>query len=280
MNNHKSLIASIASGSHLVPRRFSVLTGSIAASLLLFAFAQDASAVITLTYDLRVTAVDNGSSFTAKSAQVGLGSIVTVQLFGIVTGADNNGTNDGLTQTQGSFVSAGIGGIAGLWSAGGALQTDVNASWRGTGAQNGLLAVTDATGGGFDLGLDGGGSDTGVPAPNPYFVAQNTTATFGTGANNSTEFLLGTKTFTISAVGSNITLQFAARNRTNGTTSVKPIKWISDGVAFSVSNGDANLGYSAPVVLSAVPEPSAFGMLALGALGLVGFRRMGLRRTA
>ena len=34
------------------------------------------------------------------------------------------------------------------------------------------------------------------------------------------------------------------------------------------------------VTLTVVPEPSAFGMVMLGALGLVGFRRLGLRRTA
>jgi len=31
---------------------------------------------------------------------------------------------------------------------------------------------------------------------------------------------------------------------------------------------------------SAVPEPAAFGMVLVGALGLVGFRRLGFRRTA
>jgi hypothetical protein len=36
----------------------------------------------------------------------------------------------------------------------------------------------------------------------------------------------------------------------------------------------------APIVITAVPEPSAFGMVLMGALGLVGFRRLGFRRSA
>ena len=35
-----------------------------------------------------------------------------------------------------------------------------------------------------------------------------------------------------------------------------------------------------PMRCSVVPEPSAFGMVLIGAPGLVGFRRLGLRRSA
>lgn len=266
----------ITTSSNLVLSKKTALVGSVAASVLLFVSAQSANA--GLVYDLRVS--NSTGSFTTKTAAVDVGYVVTLQLFAIVQGVDNNQANDGLTQSQGSFVSQGPAGIVGAFSAGGTAVTDVETAWRGLGAQNGLTALTNVNGGGFDLGLEGGGSDTGVPTLNPYFSAQQLSPIFGSGAGNNVEFLLGTKTFTVSAaVGSPITLQFAARNRTNGVSSAKPIKFTVDGVAFSVSNGDPNITYGGAVQLAAVPEPSAFGMVLIGALGLVGFRRLGFRRS-
>ena len=49
-----------------------------------------------------------------------------------------------------------------------------------------------------------------------------------------------------------------------------------------VNNGStqfAEMFVGAPIVITAVPEPSAFGMVLIGALGLVGFRRLGFRRA-
>ena len=53
-----------------------------------------------------------------------------------------------------------------------------------------------------------------------------------------------------------------------------------DNVVNNGSNQFAELFVGAPIVITAVPEPSAFGMVLIGALGLVGFRRLGFRRSA
>ena len=52
-----------------------------------------------------------------------------------------------------------------------------------------------------------------------------------------------------------------------------------DGLA---NNSNTNLAemFVGGAVSLAVPEPSAFGMIALGALSMMGFRRFGMRRTS
>lgn len=102
---------------------------------------------------------------------------------------------------------------------------------------------------------------------------------------NGFEFFMGTVTFNIS-------------NFTSGTGSAS-LNWVIPAFSTAANKGQiatwtqadnlndtgasafASMFVGSPVSLAAaVPEPSAFGMLALGAFGLVGFRRMGLRRTA
>lgn len=248
------------------------------------------SEAVQLTFDLRATAVSSGGQLNgAKSVSADVGTVITVQLFGIINGADATQLNDGILSGGGSFLSFGsVVGGSGTWLAsdgtatyGTAVNTDAAPAFRGALSQNGSLAATDTTLGGSDLGRDNALVDAATPSPNPYFkyVSNNVpAATFGTQAiAGTTEFLLGTKTFRIDQlVTSPITLQFAGRNT---TALSKEIKFTLDGVAKSLNGTDANIGYISGIVITAVPEPSAFGMLALGALGIVGFRRMGLRRT-
>ncbi len=260
----------------------SCATTLLAGIATILVISQSAQAVVSLTFDLRATQVNGVAAADAKSVTVGsAGDVVTLQLFAIVNGVDNNQANDGFLAAAGSFVSSGSnGGSRGTWGALGAnpANGDVDPLFRGTGSQNGTLAATDANFGGFDLGRDNGASDTSIPSPNPYFqVSSNTNnPVFGAGAGNSVQFLLGTKTFTIAELtASPITLNFVGR-----TTSAlsKPNKWTVDGVSKSLSgNAVADIAYGASVII-AVPEPSAFGMIALGALSMVGFRRFGLRR--
>ena len=243
-----------------------------------FVAPSKSNAVVSLTYDLRVSAL-NGIQVPDSKFAVGVpGDVVTVKLIAIVLNANNNQTNDGFLGAAGSFVSTGMGG-AGTWSAFGSALTENGVDFRGVGSQSGLLATApDTTLGGADVGLVGGAADTGVPAPNPYFAANTNSLSvlLGTDAASSSnlEFLLGTKTFTITALG---TVQLSFVGRSTSALS-KPNKWTTDGVALTKNGNDAAfIGYGLPVLIN-VPEPTAFGMVVLGALGLVGFRRAGVRR--
>ena len=258
-------------------------------------FLPQQSEAAQLTFDLRATSVTaSGQLNSTKSVAGDIGTVITVQLFGIINGTDGTQLNDGILSGGGSFLSlGGVAGGSGTWLAfdgtatygtagsGTVVNTDAGPSFRGALSQNGGLAATDTTFGGADLGRDNGLADTATPTPNPYFKYVSNSvpsAIFGTQAiAGPTEFLLGTKTFRIdSAITSPITLQFAGRVT---TALSKEIKYFIDGVSKSFNGNDANIAYASGIVVTAVPEPSAFGMLALGALGLVGFRRMGLRRT-
>jgi hypothetical protein len=248
--------------------------------------AQDSSAAVTLTFDLRATAAGGGASLGGAKVvnAADVGSTVTLELWAIIANTNNNQTNDGILAVAGSFLSIGTAaGTTGTWSAPGGV-TELNSLLQGTGSQNGSLSITSDTNfGGADLGVTGGAQDSALPSPNRYMVANTNSLTTLFGTNNATsanlEFLIATKTFTIAtAVGSPIQLNFSGRS----TSAIsKPIKWTSDGVSLSRSgNSAADIAYTPNVVINVVPEPSAFGMLLVGALGLVGFRRLGFRRTA
>ena len=234
----------------------------------------ECGAAVTLTFDLRASAVNGVPNANSKFVVAGFGDVITVQLFAIITNTDGNQTNDGLLGISGSFVSIAVGSGMGTWSALGTDMGEINPDFRGTGSQSGLHAATDTNGGGFDLGSPSGAADMGVPAPNPYFAANSLTLLTKFGTDPSTpsnlEFLVGTKTFTFDGGLSIIDLNSVGRS-TSALT--KPIKWTSDGVAYVKNANDAAfIGYGANIFIGA-PESSAFGLILMGAFGLIGFRR-------
>ena len=97
--------------------------------------------------------------------------------------------------------------------------------------------------------------------------------------------MIGETTFTLASsagFGLSSAINFQTRQYTNGISTVRKInKYVVDGVANSVFWDDtANLATGAAVNITLVPEPSAIGMLLLGSLGLVGFRRSAFRRLS
>ena len=245
--------------SHDSPRVNAFWTASaVALGLRILLAPSECGAAVTLTYDLRVSAFNGvpivGGKIAPKST---LGDVVTVQLFAIIANTDGNQTNDGLLQVSGSFVSA-ANESTGVWSALGTDQSEINPDFRGTGSQSGLLATTDNNGGGFDLGTPGGATDTAIPNPNPYFTARSVSDStkFGTDANapSNLEFLVGTKTFTISSPGlALLQLNFVGRSTTSLS---KPNKWTSDGVVFTKNgNTQHSLATAHPYFLGALNRP-------------------------
>ena len=268
---------------------------------------QNASAIIT--FDLRAPVV-NGAGVVAangsKTVVVNTGaSTVLLDLWVVVTGTDALATNEGLLSISGGMILSGgpafnVGGIA-LDAAvtGNTAIQGVSTTLRGnlsnpgvttTGLQQGLVApwgTSSTSNGGVSRDLNGDGfTDIGGTTSSSTgggFIAGNAGS-----SQNSTSGLTPVTNFNLLANGVEFRIaqyNFAITNALAGTSTgvnygvgtfgaipnQARASWTRDG---TVTNGvSANLAVAGVVNISVVPEPSAFGMLALGALGIVGFRR-------
>ena len=254
-----------------------------------------ALAVGSLIYDLRAASVVGVGHVQDNKTVTGLviGDVVTLNLFVAVVGADAISTNEryafgffGVNSNNGANgVLGNLGStfdVAGNATSGVAFNTNFNgASGRGTFGAN--------TSG--DTGQDIGPVATNSSATNYAnpFTSAAFAGTAGALSNAGTpltgiagvgqEFALGTVQFRVTALslaGQNTLVNFTLPASLG--LAVKA-NWQID-VATGAQTLQGVKGSDVSLGALAVPEPSAFGMLALGALGLVGFRRMGLRRTA
>lgn len=269
------------------------------------------SAMALLTFDLRAPVI-NGAGVVSngtKTVTVLEGnSVVTLDLWAVATGTDLNALNDGLGSTAGGMILSGptaptLGGInrdtlvagnLGLNGVSASLQgnlapvglVNVNPNWGAGSVQATAGTARDLNGDGFaDIGgstssntglgfvvLNAGGQKLAGGAPyNP--------GDFNLLANG-VEFRVASYTFTITGgvASASTAVNFAVANFSSLNNNARAI-WTKDG-AGTTNGASAQLAVAGIVNISVVPEPSAFGMLAIGALGLVGFRRMGLRRSA
>ena len=268
---------------------------------------QNASAIIT--FDLRapvansVGVVANGSK--TVTVQTGA-STVLLDLWVVVTGTNALGTDEGMLSFSGGMILSGgpainLGGIAlDAAVAGNTAISSVSTTLRGnlsnpgvttTGLQQGLVApwgTSSTSNGGVARDLNGDGfTDVGGTTGNSTgngFIAGNAGSTQNSASGltpvtnfnlltNGVEFRIAQYNFTIAnAVGGTST----GVNYGVGTFGSLPNNaralWTRDGTA-SQNGASANLAVAGVVNIAVVPEPSAFGMLALGALGIVGFRR-------
>lgn len=114
-------------------------------------------------------------------------------------------------------------------------------------------------------------------AGNGYAI-NSAVAVAGTGR----EFFLGQIKLALSAVGTSMQV-----NVKKPSSNVIPTtaQWWNDNNGTASSSGLTSTAASMSVIattvtITVVPEPSAFGMVLIGALGLVGFRRLGFRRNS
>lgn len=261
-----------SSSSSIFSRQFAI------AALVLAGFAvQNASA--SFIWDLRATAL-NGTALTvgeSKAVNVRAGDVITLDMFAMITGttAALEGFQSGLGKTI--TTSAGVTGNQG----GAALDPFfVNTT-------NALPTNIDLNGDGFmDYGTTATTTTSTVGDWFPRTSLSPGFQTNGVAITNGQEFRLFTFTYTVIAAPTGLTASIQFTQQT--TTIINSAAFSVDG---SVAITSKSLGnpvganatlLGAPVVFTgaAIPEPSAFGMLALGALGLVGFRRMGFRRSA
>ena len=243
-----------------------LLLGGIASLL----FAATASA--TLTFDLRATQLNGVPVADGKNVIITQANdVITFALFADVTGTNALATEGFQTMLTGGVVSTANGGIRGTME-GPALSGNFGA----TGSAAGTLQ---------DLNADG---FTDLGSNNAAFVqGQHVTANAAameiglpTGTSEFQLFTFQFRVVSIPTPGSSINVSF---RMINVTGLGNELVWREDGVTKSTKDpitGFSTAGYTVNATALSVPEPSAFGMLALGALGLVGFRRMGLRRTA
>ncbi len=162
------------------------------AFLLALALARpDVSRAQSLTLDLRLS--DGGN---AKARTVAVGDVLTLQLYGTVTGLDGL-NNEGLQFVWGSILGTGSSGTA----VGGNLSTtSLTAPFNAAGSQTG--AVVDLNSDGF---ADVGSNST---AQNTNFIQarSGTMTTNGTRiGTDQEEFLLGTLTYTVTQANVNTT---------------------------------------------------------------------------
>ena len=224
---------------------------------------------------------------------VNQGDVVTFSLYATVTGTQTANTAQGMNSLFGT-VTIGAGPATGTWASftnpngiGTAGGTNLLGAFGGNGSQTGTIqaAVGTALKPGVGSLINGATTNTDL---NLIFTRAAATVTAAIPATSqvllsndlfTSEILMGQLTLTIGAVGSNgsTLVNFARAIFPSGS----PVIWRENGAAKNQSSANTSYTDGPGVSLTTtVPEPSAFAMLAIGALGLVGFRRTGLRRTA
>jgi len=99
---------------------------------------------------------------------------------------------------------------------------------------------------------------------------------------NGFEFLMGTTTLSLTNFGetSSATVNWVIPPFTTAANRGQIAQWTDGDNAVNNGSGQfAEMSVGNAITFAAIPEPSAFGMMLLGAMGLVGFRRLGLRRS-
>ena len=262
--------------------------------------ASASSALATLNYDLRATAL-NGVALDASHAKGALdlpllpGDVVTLTVYAQITGL-----------TAGNFEGMGTGfytlnAPTSGFNSGGFENAAIVPAFA-TGAFNkGTLVDTNADGVFDQLGGKRTASAQGA-APFDITVRAGSTPNYngtpiGSGATAGQEWALSTVDFRISALGGGLGGTIAlfpsiftggiGAARFSGTWAEDTAGGVVGSNRVSGFNGytpAANAANTGTITFSSltftlVPEPSAFGMVLLGAMGLVGFRRLGLRRS-
>ena len=215
----------------------------------------------------------------------GPNNVIVLQLFAVIQNLDGNHANDGFLTTFGSFLGTGDlpGGLRGD-AVGSPVSQKNNIPGITFGSQSGYIG--DLNG---DVSLDVGNitNTGGSPIPAPWFIAVGGSGApgtvFGTGAGTgNTEILIGEITFTLDGAANPLNqgtrINFKPRQWASGAGR-NYAKFTTDGTSFQYNYDNVNLAVGADVIIG-VPEPSAIGMLLLGSLGLVGFRRSAFRRLS
>lgn len=248
--------------------------------------ANSASAI--LTFDLRALTATGGATVVGPKSVIvdpgtGVTSTVTFGLFAVVTGLNNT-----IEETFQSSLSS----VASFASTGGvkAIRGNLSSVSIDPNFQTGAFfagQVVDLNG---DGDLDVGGPALGATTVTGNFINIRSASATGALPGVSTDvpsqtaagraFQYGTVTFTISglqALGSDTHLNFLIPTFVSAVFNAQRASYATDGTTKNGGTALAPTVFAGTDILISVPEPSAFGMVLLGAMGLVGFRRFGDR---
>jgi hypothetical protein len=270
----------------------SIFKNAVLSVSVLSLVASTASAAIT--FDLRASSVDNGGSGGGKSVVLNpVGTTnVTLQVWARVSSAAPSASPYGVQVILGSIKSTTTTGPAV-----GALAPSVaSAPFNNQNTVGQAIELTSPVDTVGDLGSNATSVTTNFikfrkdPLAGGEQVGTVFFATGGSpnGATNSAianghEFLMGTVQLSITSFSptSVLNMNWVIPAFTTPANRGQIAQWTDgDGVVNNGSTQFAEMSVGAPIVITAVPEPSAFGMVLMGALGLVGFRRLGFRRSA
>lgn len=280
---------------------------SLAISAIALAFAAS-TASAGLVFDLRASAVDSFGTLddsTGKSVILTPGGSgnVTLQLWAVITNtAAGAGNPFGIQTMFGSVVSQTfVAGMAGSIGPATPSRPFGVGSVAGGGAE---LSQSFGVGNVADTILDRGSNSTSSVTAYSKFRADPTdvngtligtqyypTNTTPNGATihqlpTGYEFLMGQFTLTVTNISppatANINWQIPLVTSPGNRGPIAA--WldgsVAAGAAAGAKNGNANFGeisIGSPVFLNNIPEPSALGLLLVGAMGLLGFRHLNLR---
>jgi len=235
---------------------------AVLAGLGLSAAASSANAAL-ITFEVRTAGTGLHAATVANP-----GDVVNLELVAHVQNNDADHANDGFSLLHSGMLSVDsglLGNEAPFTLNGSLLDTGVSA----TGSQLNRDANPDLEIGGTDVNVQTG-----------WIVFSTGTSTkFGSGAGaGTTDFLLGTTTWTYTGGTGSTSLNIDFRVRTTGVAAAKQlVKYTTDGVAHSedagTAPGNVNAMLGAPVVVNVVPEPAALGLLGLGGLAALRRRR-------
>ena len=271
-------------------KAFSPTSKFLIAGILSVGAAYQASAG-SFTYDLRASSITGLGQISDRKTVTGvvIGDIITFDLVAVIQGNDNIDTNDGF-----QFAYFGIYTSNAVNAVGGAL----GSSFTGNAATSGFVGAAAFAGpnqgGLFNTDVNADGAPDIGPALTSTTAASyaKTRAAamiysgdpisfgFGIGAGVGREYKFGTIQFKVTALNNLVNSTVINIGGPAGLGVTPKTAWQFDNASGSLSTQGIVNATGVSINAITIPEPSAFGMLAIGALGLVGFRRMSLRRTA
>ena len=257
------------------PNKLSSFSKAVAVGFLITTASSQLSSAAVI-FDLRATgknALPLSGGDSAKAIAALPGDQIELTLFVKVTGTAVG--VEGYQSAMGKTIATHSGGAGGNQSAPTLLGNFTGGS---------VGTIQDLNGDTFaDIGST---LSTTSSTANSWFPRFTTNGAFdetGVSITNGKEFALFKFTYTaVNFASGTASIQFTQQLTTvinSSTAKVDGVSILSKNLGLPSGVNATSLA-AAVIITAAVPEPSAFGMVLVGALGLVGFRRLGFRRTA
>jgi len=237
-----------------------LVAGNASATLMMDVVASSVSTGGTISTDGKSVVFDNPTDAAA--------GVVTLKLYAYMTTGAPGATNDSIKQVQGGMTS--VRDAANYSVKGNLSAVTFGDNWAG---KTGTLAGIPALNAMNDLVIPNTPSGSLISAANPAYVSVSASLDGYTNA-----LYIGTFTYSVSGVGTALDTPTTINYLTTLSSALPAGSWYENSVnRTGLSNPKANASYLAgttPVSIKcAVPEPTTFVLLGMGALALVFVRR-------